>query len=168
MSNPELYKIGINYSCFSFKLFTWYLVYGFLQSNVIFILAFLMVNANDMQPGGKNLGFWVTGHVVYGTCILVANLFILFRFHNYTGWSEWCSIGMSLNFFTMLYIESFFDKFEQTYHIYNPLVSQPIIWFQIIAILCLLSIFELGYKFHRNLYEDEEGPKHQTTISLPV
>lgn len=115
MNNPELYKIGIDYSCFSFGLFTLYLLYGFIQSSIIFFLAFIMINANDMQPGGLNIGFWVTGHMVYGACIIVANLVIIFRYHNYTGWSEWCSIGMSLNFFTILQFQSLYlPSLEQT------------------------------------------------------
>ena len=48
MSNPELFKIGTSYSCFSFSLFIWYLAYGFLQSCVIYLLAYIMLNANDM------------------------------------------------------------------------------------------------------------------------
>jgi len=123
MSNPELYKIGIDYSCFSFSLFTIYLIYGFIQSTVIYLLAFLMINANDMQPGGKNMGFWITGHMVYGTCILVANLVIMFRYHGYSGWGEWCSIGMSLNFFTILYWQNYFESFDQTYYIFNTLFA---------------------------------------------
>ena len=108
MSDPSLFRIGIDYSCFSFQLFTLYLLYGLVQSTIIFMLCFFLLNTNDMQPGGKNIGFWVTGHMVYGVCIIVANIVIMFRYHNFTGWSEWCSIGMSLNFFTILQFSSMY------------------------------------------------------------
>ena len=61
--------------------------------------------------------------MVYGMCILVANLVIMFRYHNFTGWSEWCSIGMSLNFFTILYWTNLLPGLEQTYYIYSTLMS---------------------------------------------
>ena len=157
MNNPELYKIGLNYSCFTFKLFTMYLMYGLLQSTMIFILAFVMINNRDMQPGGLNMGLWVTGHFVFGMCICVANLVILFRYHNYTGWGEWCSIGMYLNFFTFLYWQNFFLSLEQTYYIFATLMQQPILWSQFLAICTITAAFELGYHYHNRLKDlDEE------------
>lgn len=156
MSNPELYKIGLNYSCFTLKLFTWYLVYGLLQSTVIFFLAYVMINSRDMQPGGLNLGLWATGHFVFGMCICVANLVILFRYHNCTGWGEWCSIGMYLNFFTFLFLQNLFPSLDQTYYIFPTLMQQPILWIQFITICCITSVFELGYIYYRHLQEIEE------------
>ena len=160
MSDPSLFRIGIDYSCFSFKLFTLYLLYGLIQSTIIFMLCFFLLNTNDMQPGGKNIGFWVTGHMVYGVCIIVANIVIMFRYHNFTGWSEWCSIGMSLNFFTILQFSSMYiPSFDQTFGIFNTFMSQPIIWFQMVGILSLASIFELGYRYYSFLQLEEDEDK---------
>lgn len=111
MKNPSLYKIGLDYSCFSLVLFAKYLFYGLIQSIVIFFFAFYCILTNDLQSNGKNIGFWVAGHVAYGACIIVANLVILYRFNNYTGWGEWTCTGMILAFFTILYIESMLSMF---------------------------------------------------------
>lgn len=96
-----------------------------------------------MQDNGKNLGFWVSGHVAYGVCIIVANIVIFFRFNNYTGWGEWTCTGMCLAFFTILYIESLLPMFPQTYYIFDTMMEQPLIWFQIISCTMLASIVEM-------------------------
>lgn len=111
MSDPDLYQIGLDYSCYTLKLMTGYIIYGLVQSIIIYLLAYVLVCNNDMQGNGKTIGFWIIGHVVYGSCIFVANLVILFRFNNFTGWGEWTVAGMILAFYTLLYIESLMSMF---------------------------------------------------------
>lgn len=112
MSNPELYQIGIDYSQYSLGLFTIYLLYGIIQSVIIYFLTFQLVCENDLQEDGKNIAFWVIGHTTYGTCIIVANVVIFFRFNNYTGWGEWTCTGMVLAFFLLFYAESLLPMFS--------------------------------------------------------
>ena len=112
MNNPELYRIGINYSCYSLTLFTKWLLYGIAQSLIIFWLTYYLICTNDLQSDGKNISFWVIGHTVYGACIFVANIVIFFRFNNYTGWGEWTCAAMILGFFLAFYVESMLPMFS--------------------------------------------------------
>lgn len=89
-----------------------YLIYGILQAIVIYLLTFQLLAQNDVQEDGKNIAFWVIGHVVYLACIIVANIMIFFRFNNYTGWGEWTCTGMVLAFFLIFYVETLLPMFS--------------------------------------------------------
>lgn len=43
MSNPDLYQIGIDYSCYSIGLFVKYLLYGLVQSIIVYFITFLLI-----------------------------------------------------------------------------------------------------------------------------
>lgn len=146
MSDPELYQIGLDYSCYSLKLLSSYILYGLAQSIYIYVLAYYLLCDNDMQENGKTIGFWIIGHVVFGSCIIVANLVILFRFNNFTGWGEWTVAGMILAFYTLLYIESLLPMFPQTYYIFDTMMEQPIIWFHMILIAAMACLLEYARK----------------------
>lgn len=98
-----------------------------------------------MQPDGKTLGLWVAGHNAYGTCVIVANMIILFRFSNYTGWGEWTVTGMILAFYTILYVESLFSFLPQVFYIFDTMMEQMQIWFQMIGITALIIAMEQAY-----------------------
>lgn len=51
------------------------------------------------------------GHVVYGVCVIVANVVMLHKFNNYTGWGEVLVALMILSFFSTYFIESLLDMF---------------------------------------------------------
>lgn len=89
------------------------------------------------------MDFWVIGHVAYGTCIIVANVMICFRFNNYTGWGEWTCTGMVLAFFTIFYIQSLLPFFPQIYYIYDTVMEQPLVWIQFICIAIIAAAFEM-------------------------
>ena len=118
-----------------------------------------------MQEDGKNLGFWVIGHVVFGSCIIVANIVIFFRFNNYTGWGEWTCTGMVLAFFFLFYLESLMPMFSQTYYIYDTIWEQAIVWVQMLAVSFLALLFEFGLKAYKSRkdgrYFSNDGSKQE-------
>jgi hypothetical protein len=50
---------------------------------------------------------------------MVANLVIVFKFSNYTGWGEVLAFGSSIVFFTLLFAENFMSMFPQVYRIFD-------------------------------------------------
>ena len=37
-----------------------------------------------MSSIGQEHGFWVSGHIVYGTCVFIANVLLIIRTNNHT------------------------------------------------------------------------------------
>lgn len=85
MTNSFLYKIGMNGECFGLmKLFQW-ILYALYHASVIFIFSFIIITQQDaIERDGQVLGFFVAGHVVYGACVIIANLILFMRFHTHT------------------------------------------------------------------------------------
>lgn len=82
----------------------------------------------------------MVGMVVYGNCIIVANLVMMFRFNNYTGWGEILCLASILFFFTAYFAENLFKMFPQTYLIFDTTFTQPIVWLGIgLTVLATMS-----------------------------
>jgi len=126
---------------------------------VIYLLTFYLICTNDLQEDGKNLAFWVIGHTVYGTCIIVANIVIFFRFNNYTGWGEWTCTGMVLAFFLLLYVESMMPMFSQTYYIFDTMMEQSIVWVQMLSVSLLAILGEYAFKVYKSRVGGRYWPK---------
>ena len=93
--------------------------------------------------GGKELGFWALGHVVYGACVLVANILILYRFNNLSGWGEASVIFMILCFFTILFLENLISGFREVYYIFFETFSNPAIWLSFLWVSMVTAYIEL-------------------------
>jgi hypothetical protein len=107
MTHPLLYVKSKGGEYFSVEKFIAYLAYACVHAMLIFVTTYLCAEKNGMQPSGKNLGLVLSGHLAYGTCILIVNMVILMRFHSYTGWGEGMAFGMILMYFTLMYLEGF-------------------------------------------------------------
>jgi len=112
MRDPELYRIGIECKCFGMGKFLLWDFYGLFHALMIYICCFhILQTPSQSQMDGKDVGFWVYGHFVYGACVTVANIVILHKFNNYTGWGEVTAIMMILNYFTFYFLENLFPMF---------------------------------------------------------
>ena len=103
---------------------------------------------------GKDVGFWVYGHFVYGACVTVANIVILHKFNNYTGWGEVTAIMMILNYFTFYFLENLFPMFPQIYLIFDTTYIQPSTWLSFFLICMATSMFEMFLNRLAKLNED--------------
>jgi hypothetical protein len=112
MKNPLHYKLGLESRCYGKMMFMKWVFYGLWHSFVIYITCFQAVGANGQYlTDGKDVGFWIVGHLVYGVCVIVANVVMLHKFNNYTGWGEVLVAMMILAFFTIYFLENLFDMF---------------------------------------------------------
>ena len=96
--------------------------------------------------GGKELGFWVAGHVVYGGCCLVCNVLILMRYNNFTVWGEFLVALMVIAYFLIFWLENKFKMFPQIYGLFQPTFTTFAIWLQLLLVTMITIIIEYGIK----------------------
>lgn len=135
MRHPHLYRIGINCECFGIKKFLQWDIYGLWHALIIFMCCFFFL----IQPGqnltnGKDMGFWVVGHLVYGACVVVANITMIHQFNNFTGWGEALCMMMILSYFTIYFLQNLVPFFPQIYLIYDTTFIQPTVWASLIFV----------------------------------
>jgi len=88
MRNPKLYEPGMRGACFGkLKMAEWVL-YAIWHALVVYFVCFFALTAagddnSPRQTDGKDLGFWVAGHVVYGVCVFISNLVLAHKFHHH-------------------------------------------------------------------------------------
>ena len=82
------------------------------------------------------------GHVVYGVCVIVANVVMLHKFNNYTGWGEVLVAMMILAFFTSYFVESLMDMFPQVYLLFGPTFLHPMVWAAVTLSIIQTSVGE--------------------------
>ena len=107
-----------------------------------------------------DIGFWVVGHLVYGVCVIVANVVMLHKFNNYTGWGEVLVAIMIMAFFTSYFIESLLDMFPQVYLLFAPTFLQPIIWAAITLSVIQCSIGEFLISRYNSLIKNRGSSEY--------
>ena len=144
MTHPLLYRIGLENQCFGVPQFFKWIFYALLHSAMIYFVCLEFIcQPSQHLDNGKDVGFWVSGHVVYGTCIVVANIVMVHQFNNFTGWGEALAFGMCLNYFTCFFAQSFFNMFPQLFYIFNTTFQQISVWVAIVFCCLTVSAFEL-------------------------
>jgi hypothetical protein len=84
---------------------------------------------------------WIDGHLAYGIAIIVANMTIMQRFHNYTGWGEILIYGSILSYFTFLFLEGLISFFDEIYYIFDSMFTSPLIWINMIGVPIICTLF---------------------------
>ena len=106
----------------------------------------------DTTADGKGLGFWVAGHNVYGASVIVANLVILHRFNNFTGYGEFTVFLMILAYYLFMVIESYTGMFPVLSHVAGTMFSSVNIWASIIGVSMIVSAGELAMRSWNKVY----------------
>ena len=115
MRNPMLYKVGMESQLYGTKQFVQWLLYAMWHALAVYFVCFYALTQSHayLDDSGKEIGFWVAGHVVYGGCIFIANMLILMRFNNLSGVGE-ITVGlMIISYFLFLGLESLIRKFPE-------------------------------------------------------
>lgn len=94
--------------CFSTGIFAQWLLYGLWHAVIIFFTTmFVLSNPETHQWDGKDIGFWVSGMAVYGSCVFVANAVVATRMHGHNWFSMFFFILMFLGYFACYWVFSF-------------------------------------------------------------
>jgi len=108
---------------------------------------------------GKDLGFWVAGHVVYGGCAFICNFLILIRYNNFTGYGEALVALMIIAYFLIFFIENKMSMLPQIYGIFNETFSVFPVWLMLLLVSMIVTISEIGFKACNKLgyFQDLKG-----------
>ena len=168
MRNPNLFKQGMHNKCFNKKEMLKWINYAIFHALVSYLLCFYAItgsasrwNAPVMSDGKPN-GFWVAGHVVYTSTVLISNWTLVHQFHihHLPGFALICLMWFA-NFFFLALESSWFEPtlFADVFRIFTPTFSQPITWLSLGMMMCQVSIFEMiseQRKFMRDERQREE------------
>merc|ERR1711937_1055273 len=107
MRNPLLYKLGMNGSCFSLPIFGCWILYAIFHACLIYVFDFLTLSQEDcISSNGQIQGFWVSGHIVYGACVFVANILLILRFNTHTAQSLFLFFLMFSAYFVVVLLQA--------------------------------------------------------------
>ena len=130
MKNPFLYSIGLEKKCLNSWVFIKWIFYALWQGLVIYFVCIiaLLDPQSEVFISGKNISFWASGHLVYGACVIVANLVILHKFNNYDGYGQVSVALMMIAYFLILFIESRMNIFPVVERIFVNMYGSLLIW----------------------------------------
>lgn len=155
LRNPLLYKIGMENECFTMELLGKWIGYAIYHSTLIYVtVLYLLTKYDAYQPDGKDLGFWLAGHAVYGACIFVVNVLLLVRFHTHTLPGLFLSFLMFAAFFVFLCVEAQYPAFVEIYGLADTLLGSLLVWAGLILCVWVAAAPEILLKA-RKLYMHE-------------
>jgi len=101
---------------------------------------------NNYQSDGKEIGFWIAGHTVYGTCVFVANFVLLLNFNNFSIYGEILVALMIFAYFFFLGLESYSGMFPVVSHIFQTMFSMFTVWASMVLSTAAVSAGELAFR----------------------
>ena len=118
------YAQGMQKTLFSSKIFWRWFFFGTWQSLIITLFSFYCIERNFVNEDGLTQEFWETGTMIFGQCVLIANLKILGFSHTHNFLSIFVVV-MSLLFyvFSLLIINNY--KNSDLYGVIYPLFRTP-------------------------------------------
>lgn len=111
MRNPQLYKLGMQYQCFSKRLFAAWLAYAVWHAYIVYWVVFMVLTqsnymSTNVQSNGQALGQWLAGNTVYASCIFISNLILIHRSFLIHPFGMFIIFGMVSAFFVIFFIMS--------------------------------------------------------------
>jgi hypothetical protein len=138
--------------CFNQMQMVKWINYAILHALVSYLVCFFAITgdatpwASPTMSNGFTNGFWVAGHVVYSSTVLVSNWTLVHQFHIHhaVGFGLICLMWFA-NFFFIALESAWFEPtlFADVFRIFIPMFSQPITWFALIMMIAQVSIYEM-------------------------
>lgn len=145
---------------FSDARFWSWILYGWVQSLIVCLIAFGVPSSLDMikpdctggsqfspAENGKLYSLWPAGQNVFFSCVCLANLRILAQQSNFTGWGEILMLLQILSYFAVLKIENESPKFSQVYQFWEEAMTNPAAW--------LSFFFIITWSYHIDRFANE-------------
>jgi hypothetical protein len=155
LRNPLLFRIGIEGSCFSTFLFTRWLLYALAHAFFVFCCCFyVMAQYSTHQSDGKDIGFWVSGMLVYGVCIFVANGVLAFKQYTHTWMGTFFYILCASSYFFFYWLFSVTFKNEIA-HLFIPTFSMRVCYVIFFYICGTVYLLELAWSALKHWWKPE-------------
>ena len=78
MKTPRLYRIGMDHTKFSMKIFWTWIAFATYQTVLLLFFCIVFIQMNPEVPeGGLIYNFWASGHMTYLACVILANFCLL-------------------------------------------------------------------------------------------
>lgn len=122
MMKPKLYHIGLHNEYFSTFIFWRWLLYGILQSLLVFYISFITFNWAPDPVTGRIGDLWMQGTFAYGAIVILANVRIAYDSYSHYKITIICIIGSIASFFLVFYLMNLWqesDLFNEYYEINN-------------------------------------------------
>lgn len=147
MSDPKLYKMGMDNTNFGAKVFWSWILYAFWQALLVLVFVFLCSQSvqASLLENGKPYTLWSGGMMCYGTCVLLVNSTIIKLHNNYTGCLEGLAVVNVATFWIFVAGESKGPMFGALYKNWEEYVASPAVWLGMI--LVTLSVFSVDLVF---------------------
>lgn len=115
VTDPKLYSIGLQNTCFSTKVFFQNIVEAIVNAYFLFLFCFYGEDGVVVSNKAKNGYFWIDGTIVYAAVVLIVNLKIVHKTNNHT-WlgTLWLVLSVVL-FWVWLALESSAAIFPDVY-----------------------------------------------------
>mmetsp|Transcript_18923 Transcript_18923/g.32303 ORF Transcript_18923/g.32303 Transcript_18923/m.32303 type:complete len:290 (+) Transcript_18923:2529-3398(+) len=146
MRNPSLYEIGMKKQCYSNKLMVQWIIYALLHALLIFWVNFYPISGL-LQPDGKDVGFWVAGHVVYGVCVIVSNAILMAKFSTFEGVGVASIALMVFAYYFFFGVQSWMGSFPELSHLFMPTMQQIPVQLSMLLVVVVCVLGELAYRF---------------------
>lgn len=139
MTNPAFYEIGMRDSCFSMELYiAWIAIAVWHAFTIYFSVYYTLTTIGVVTADGKDIGLWLSGTVVYGSCVVVVNLTLFMRAHAHHCFGVVLYSGSIASYFGVFYILSKVAK-DDIRHLFEPTLRPPLVW--------LAFAFSIGQAF---------------------
>jgi len=120
MSNAKKYKLGMDSSCYSMKIFVGWLLLAMWHGIIIYMCCMWAIDLKSSNmPNGEENGFWLAGHVVYGACVIVANVQLMHKYFVHDGYNVIPFVLMIIAYFFFLWLMNLSTKFSDVYGIFS-------------------------------------------------
>jgi len=116
--------------------------YGCLEAYFVLICVF-DTGESSLFPQGYTYSFWAGGHAVFEACIILANLTLLRKINNLTGWTELWIVLSVASLYVILGLESLVPAFPQLYGIWGEFMTNRVIWLSILFVCGFFWMLDL-------------------------
>ena len=107
-----------------------------------------------MSSIGQEHGFWVSGHIVYGSCVFVANVLLVLRSNTHTVQGVFFFSLMFAAYFVIFLFQAQFTVFPEIYGTFSQSFGSMLVWLIFLGTVFTTCIPELAVKYyHQYLVE---------------
>ena len=143
------YAQGMNKTLFNSKVFWRWFCFGVWQSCIVTIFSIYTLEKNFDNDEGHTQEFWETGTMIFGLCVVIANLKIFSFSHTHNVLSGSMITGSLLTYlFSLLIVNTYENSF--LYCTIYPLLRTPYFHLGNLLIILATCNLDFGYEMYKS------------------